>query len=207
LLLLGVPLGTIAAIRKHTWLDNLIVSVSVIFSVVPIFVVAYIALMVLVLWLKVMEVPFGWRGLLTPGGILCMLLLAAPSLSIVIQETRAGVLDVLASDYVRTARGKGLGPLRVVVRHIMPNAVIPVITTLGVDMAYIVTGTVFIDRVFSVPGFGQLYWRAIERIDYPVLLATTVFASLFICFSNLLVDILYAIIDPRVRYVGRSTQT
>lgn len=206
LVVCGIPLGTLAAIRKHSWIDNVIVGSSVVFRVVPQFVQAYILLMVCVLWLHITEVPFGWRGLFTPGAIMAILLLAAPSMSIVIQQTRAGVLDVLASDYVRTARGKGLRPLQIIIRHVLPNAMIPVITSLGIDMAYIITGTVFIDKIFSIPGFGQLYWKAIEQIDYPVLLATTVFASLAICLSNLFVDILYALVDPRVRYVGRVTE-
>jgi ABC-type dipeptide/oligopeptide/nickel transport system permease component len=146
-------------------------------------------------------VPYGWHGLFNVQSIIPVFLLAAPVMALIIQETRAGIMDVLANDYVRTAHSKGLPPLTVVVNHVLRNALIPVVTSLGVVLAYTITNTVYIDMMFSIPGFGSMYWGSIQSLDYPVLLATTVFVTFTVIMSNLLVDILYRVLDPRIRYV------
>jgi ABC-type dipeptide/oligopeptide/nickel transport system permease component len=202
LIVLGIPLGTLAALKNHTWVDTLIVGTSIVFRAVPVFVMGPIVLAVFALWLHLTDVPYGWHGLFNVESIIPVFLLAAPVMALIIQETRAGVMDVLANDYVRTAHGKGLRPMTVVFRHILRNALIPVVTSLGVVLAYTITNTVYIDMMFSIPGFGSMYWGSIQSLDYPVLLATTVFVTFTVIVSNLLVDILYRVLDPRIRYVG-----
>jgi peptide/nickel transport system permease protein len=202
LIVLGIPLGALAAIKNQTWVDHVIVSISIVFRAIPVFVMGPILLAVLVLGLHVTTVPYGFQGLFRAQNILPIFLLAAPAMSLVIQETRAGVLEVLHNDYVRTARAKGVPPFTLVARHVVRNALIPVVTSLGVLMAYLVTSTVFIDRMFTIPGFGSTYWNAIPNLDYPVLLAATAFVTVAISASNLLVDILYAFLDPRIRYTA-----
>ncbi|MDQ6669772.1 MAG: ABC transporter permease [Chloroflexota bacterium] len=204
LIFIGIPLGTLAAVKSQTWIDHLIVGVSIVLRAIPVFVLGPILLAVLVLWLHVTNVPHGFQGLFLPQTILPVFLLAAPAMSLVIQETRAGVLDVLHNDYVRTAQAKGVPPLKLIVRHVLRNALIPVVTSLGVLLAYMVTSTVFIDRMFSIPGFGSTYWNAIPTLDYPVLLAATAFVTVAIAASNLLVDVLYGFLDPRIRFTSRN---
>jgi peptide/nickel transport system permease protein len=201
-IVIGIPLGVLAAVRSQTWLDHMIVGVSIVFRAIPVFVMGPILLSVLVLWLHVMNVPYGFQGLFRTQNILPIFLLAAPAMSLVVQETRAGVLEVLHNDYVRTAQAKGMPQRLVITRHILRNSLIPVVTSLGVLMAYMVTTTVFIDRMFTIPGFGSTYWNAIPNLDYPVLLAATAFVTIAVSASNLLVDVLYAFLDPRIRVSG-----
>ncbi len=202
LILLGVPLGTLAALKNHTWVDTLIVGTAIVFRAVPVFVMGPVLLAVFVLWLHLTDVPYGWHGLLSAQAIIPVVLLAAPVMALIIQETRAGVMDVLANDYVRTAYAKGLSARTVVVRHVVRNALLPVVTSLGVVLAYTITNTVYVDMMFSIPGFGSMYWGSIQSLDYPVLLATTVFVTLMVIVSNLLVDVLYLLLDPRIQYTG-----
>jgi ABC-type dipeptide/oligopeptide/nickel transport system permease component len=182
--------------------DLTIVGIAIVFRAVPVFVLGPIVLAIFVLWLHVTDVPFGWHGLLSAQAIIPVFLLAAPVMALIIQETRAGVMDVLSNDYVRTAYAKGLSRRSVVIRHVLRNALVPVVTSLGVVLAYLITNTVYIDMMFSIPGFGSLYWGSIQSLDYPVLLATTVFVTLTVIASNLLVDVLYRVLDPRIHYGG-----
>jgi peptide/nickel transport system permease protein len=200
LIVVGIPLGTIAALNSHSWLDTTIVGTSIVLRAVPVFVMGPLVVAVLALWLHVTDVPYGWHGLLSPQAMIPVFLLAAPVLALIIQETRAGILDVLADDYIRTARSKGLQPVTIVVRHILRNALIPVVTSLGVVLAFMIVNTVYIDMMFSIPGFGSLYWGSIQSLDYPVLLGTTAFVTMTVLLSNLLVDVGYQFLDPRIRY-------
>jgi ABC-type dipeptide/oligopeptide/nickel transport system permease component len=198
----GIPLGAVAALKSHTWIDTAIVGTSIVFRAVPVFVMGPLVVAVLALWLHVTDVPYGWHGLFSAQAIIPVFLLAAPVMALVIQETRAGILDVLSDDYVRTARSKGLRQRTVVVRHILRNALIPVVTSLGVVLAFTIVNTVYIDMMFSIPGFGSLYWGSIQGLDYPVLLGTTAFVTMTVLLSNLVVDIAYQFLDPRIRYQG-----
>src|SRR5262249_61989603 len=135
LILLRIPLGTLAALKNHLWVDLVIVGTAIVFRAVPVFVMGPIVVAVVVLWLHLTDVPYGWHGLFSVQAIIPVFLLAAPVMALIIQETRAGVMDVLANDYVRTAHGKGLPPTAVVVRHVLRNALIPVVTSLGVVLA------------------------------------------------------------------------
>ncbi len=200
LIVVGIPLGTIAALNSHTWIDTTIVGTSIVLRAVPVFVMGPLVVAVLALWLHVTDVPYGWHGLFSPQAMIPVFLLAAPVLALIIQETRAGILDVLADDYIRTARSKGLHPMTIIVRHILRNSLIPVVTSLGVVLAFMIVNTVYIDMMFSIPGFGSLYVGSSQSLDYPVLLGTTAFVTMTVLLSNLLVDVGYQFLDPRIRY-------
>lgn len=196
---LGIALGVLAALRQNSWLDYLIVSGGIILHSIPVFVLAPGLMILLVINLRVMDTPSGWDGIFSPKVILPVLLLTAGPLIVVIRQTRASVLDILSNDYVRTARAKGLSRRLVIVRHILKNALIPVLTTLGVVANFILIGSVFIESIFSIPGFGQTFFSALKARDYPVLMGTTLLSALVILVINLLVDLAYGWLDPRVR--------
>jgi peptide/nickel transport system permease protein len=113
---------------------------------------------------------------------------------------RSSMLDVIHQDYLRTARAKGLSELRVLYKHALRNALIPLVTLFALDIPYIFSGAVFVEMLFSWPGMGQLYYQAAMQRDYPILLAILIIGAAFILLSNLLADIFYAILDPRIRY-------
>jgi ABC-type dipeptide/oligopeptide/nickel transport system permease component len=195
----GIGLGVLAAIRQNTWLDYTIVSVSIFLQSIPPFVLAPIAMIVLVLNLRLMNTPSGWDGLFSSKVILPIALLAILGMSGVIRQTREAVIGVRNSDYVRTARAKGLREKTILIRHVLRNALTPVFTTLGLLTGWLLTGSIFIESIFSIPGFGSLFYGALKTRDYPVLLGTTLVGSSIILMVNLLVDLSYGFLDPRVR--------
>ena len=131
--------------------------------------------------------------------ILPILLLAAAPMGDVVRQTRVAVLGVLGQDYIRTAHAKGLHLRMIVVRHILRNALIPVVTSLGLIANALIHGSVFLDRMFSLPGFGSLVVNGIQLLDFPVILGTTIFSALIVIAANLITDVIYPFIDPRVR--------
>jgi ABC-type dipeptide/oligopeptide/nickel transport system permease component len=157
-------------------------------------------LIVTVLWLDVMDVPNGWQGIMHPAYFLGAWLLSLRSLAGVIRQTRAGVLEVLSNDYVRTARAKGLHEWHVFTRHIMKNSMIPVVTYMGLLVDDLVTNVVFIDLAFNFPGVGRLFQQALVQRDFNIIYAVVIFTSLLTMLMNLLVDVLYPLLDPRVVY-------
>jgi len=202
LVLLGIPLGVLAALRHNTGVDYLIVSLALFVRSVPVFVLAPLLLILLVLQLKIMDVPAGWKGIATPDIALPVFLLAAYPLADVIRQTRAGMLEVLQEDYVRTARAKGLTTWLIITRHVLRNALIPVVTSLGLIVNGLIHGSVYLDRIFNIPGFGNLVIDGVQRLDFPIILGTTVFSALLVIGANLVVDLIYPLLDPRVTYKG-----
>jgi ABC-type dipeptide/oligopeptide/nickel transport system permease component len=199
LVALGIPLGIVAALRHNTWMDYSIVGSALFLRTVPIFVLAPMLMIVFVLQLKILDVPLGWQGLLDRRVILPIILLAAGPLADVVRQTRVAVLEVLSQDYVNTARAKGLKTHVIVIRHIMRNALIPVVTSLGLIVNGLIHGSVFLDRVFSLPGFGSIVVNGIQLLDFPVILGTTIFSALLVVGANIVVDLIYPFIDPRVK--------
>jgi len=195
----GISLGVLAAYVQNTWLDYLIVSVSIFLQSIPPFVLAPIAMILLVLHLHLMNTPSGWDGLLSPKVILPIAVLALLGMSGIIRQTREAVVSVRMSDYVRTARAKGLKEQTILFRHVLRNALTPTLTTLGLLTGWLLTGSIFIETIFSIPGFGSLYFGALRTRDYPVLMGTTLLGSLIILMVNLIVDLSYGLLDPRVR--------
>lgn len=198
--LAGLSLGLLAAFQRGGLVDWLVRFLAVLSISVPSFVLAYLAL-----W------TFGvqWRWLPLGGwgtwrqAILPTLFLGLPGSAYLARQTRAAVLDVLAQDYIRTARSKGLPVRWVVLRHTLRNALLPVITLLGPALGGIVGGFFFIENIFSIPGIGRLTVQAIFSRDYPLLQALVLLMATSFILANLLVDVIYLWVDPRVRLTGK----
>lgn len=200
LFVVGVGLGALAAVYQNTWLDHLIVGGSIVLQSVPVFVLAPMLMILFVLQLRLLKTtPAGWDGIFSPKVILPVFLLTGVALLAVVRQTREAVIDIRSSDFVRTARAKGLSEWLILWRHILRNALTPVVTTLGLLASWLITGSIFIETIFSIPGFGSLYYGALKTRDYHVLISTTLIAALVIMFANLLVDLTYGLLDPRVR--------
>lgn len=199
LLLIGIPLGVWAGVRAGSWLDRAILAVAIVADSIPAFVLAPIALVVFVLKLDLIDSAIGWDGLFSQKAILPAFILAIGPMLIIVRQTRYAVAETLQQDYVRTARAKGLRPRAVVWRHVCRNALQPVVTLSGMIAAYMVTGSIFVEQIFGIPGFGQLVVRGLQRNDLPLLMATTIIGAVFVIVANLVVDVLYALLDPRIR--------
>ena len=207
-LVVGMGLGVIAALRKNSILDYLSVGFATIGASVPNFVLG----IMLVLLLAAGDFPIingvkwlpnsGWAKSWTDWKPVVMPVIALGSLpaAYIARLTRASVLEVMNQDYVRTARAKGLREQVVLMRHIVRNAMIPVITLIGPIVAGLVTGSFIIEFFFSIPGIGRTYVNAVIGRDYPMIMATTLLYGLVIAVANLTVDILYSVTDPRIRY-------
>jgi peptide/nickel transport system permease protein len=200
LVTLGIPLGVIAALRHNSWLDFLIVGSSIALHSVPVFVTAPLVMLILVVYLKVMAVPYGWSGMFSTKIILPALFLGLGPLAGIIRQTRTGILEVLSNDYVRTARAKGLPEKMVIVRHILRTGLVPVTTTLGMTVTGLLTGSLFIDKIFGIPGFGRLSVDALTSLDYPMMLGTTIVGATMVMIANAVTDFIYPFLDPRVVY-------
>lgn len=198
LAVIGIPLGVLAGLHHNRWPDNLIVSSVLFFQAVPVFVAGPLLMVLLVLVLKVMKVPWGWKGLLHPQSILPIVLLALGPMAIIVRQTRSAVLEVLSEDYVRTARAKGLPQSMVVIHHVLRPVLTPVITSLGLVMITFINGAIFLEMIFGLPGFGRLSLNSMLDADHPAILGTTLFGTLIVMVSNLLVDLVYPLLDPRI---------
>jgi len=199
LIVVGIPLGVLAALRHTTWMDYSIVGSALFLRTIPIFVLAPMLMILFVLQLGILDVPLGWQGLFDQRVILPLILLAAGPLADVVRQTRVAVLEVLSQDYVNAARAKGLKTHTIVTRHIMRNALIPIVTSLGLIVNGLIHGSIFLDRVFSLPGFGSIVINSIQLLDFPVILGTTIFSALLVIAANIVVDLIYPFIDPRVK--------
>ncbi|MFH0716939.1 oligopeptide ABC transporter permease [Staphylococcus delphini] len=197
--ILGVILGVIAATRQNTWVDYLATFISVIAISVPSFVLAVLLQYVFAVRLQWFPVA-GWEGIST--AILPSLALSAVVLATVARYIRAEMIEVLSSDYILLARAKGNSTARVLFGHALRNALIPVVTILVPMLASILTGTLTIENIFGVPGLGDQFVRSITTNDFSVIMAITLlFSTLFIA-SIFIVDVLYGLIDPRIRLQG-----
>ena len=166
----------------------------------PVYVLVPVSLIVFVLWLDLMTVPRGWKGVFHPHFFLAAALMSLRTLAVVIRQTRAGMLEVLANDYVRTARAKGLPELRVMTRHVLRNSLIPVVTQLGLMVDEFMWGAVFIDLAFNLPGLGRLFEQGLSSRDFNFIYGVVIFTAFLTMIINLLIDLLYPLLDPRVAY-------
>jgi oligopeptide transport system permease protein len=195
-IVVGVPLGVIAALRQNTWVDYTAMFFSNIFHALPSFLVA--TLMIYFIALKADLLPTsGWTG--WEYKILPAIALGFAPMALFARLVRGSMLETLQQDYVRTARAKGLRYRRVVGLHVLRNSLIPVITAAGPLLGFIITGAFVIELIFNIPGIGQYYVTAVNARDYSVVMGLTVLLSVIIIFANLIVDILYGILDPRTR--------
>lgn len=197
--LVGIPLGALAALKQNSWLDYTIVGGTLVFRSLPVFVLAPLLLVLFVLVLGIMKVPRGWDGLFQTKTILPIFILMLGPLPVVVRQTRQAVLDIFSQDYVRTAKAKGLKMWLIVGRHILRNALIPVVTTLGFIVEGLIVGSIFLDSIFTIPGFGGVAEAAFRGFDYPMLLGVTMVSSLMIILTNLVVDLIYPFLDPRIQ--------
>jgi peptide/nickel transport system permease protein len=203
--LIAVPLGVIAAWRHGGWLDRTLMGFSVLGFSIPSFVIAYV--LIWAVSLKLGWLPVQGYARLEQGFVpwLRHLILPAIALSIIYvaliaRVTRAAVAEALTEDYVRTARAKGISEARVLVRHALVNAAVPVVTVIGIGVALLIGGVVVTETVFAIPGLGQLTVDAVLSRDYPLIQAITLFFSFVYVLVNLLVDLSYLLLDPRIRY-------
>ncbi len=202
---IAVPLGTLAAWRVGSWVDRLVMVLSVAGFSVPVFVIGYVLIFAFALELEWLPV----QGYASPSeGIerfLSHLVLPACALGLVYMAliariTRASVLEVLAQDYVRTARAKGLAEDKVLLGHALKNAAVPIVTIVGIGIALLIGGVVVTESVFAIPGLGRLTVDAILRRDYPIIQGVVLLFSFVYVVLNLLIDISYTLFDPRIRY-------
>ena len=197
--IVGIPLGVMAAFYKNSWLDHSILGGALCFWAIPTFVAGPLLMIVLVIWLDVMDVPYGWDGLFSWKVIVPLIVLSFRPSAIVIRQARSSVLEILGEDFIRTAHAKGISGYLVITRHILRPTLTPVITQLGLIMAFLIQGTVLLEVVFGIPGMGRLVANSVVDSDYPVVLAVVLLGSFLVMAANLFVDIIYPILDPRAR--------
>jgi ABC-type dipeptide/oligopeptide/nickel transport system permease component len=202
----GVTLGTTAALNKNARVDYAIVAMCIVFSSMPIFVFAPLLMIVFTLGLHVIPDPIGWGGIFSSKIILPALSITLPGLLSICRLARAGVLEVLGQDYVRTARAKGLSHRMIILRHVLPNAITPVLTVSGPLFGDLFLGTYFVESIFAIPGFGQLGFTSLTGKDYPVIMAQTILGAAMTIMMYLIVDLLYGVLDPRVRLGARVAE-
>ena len=198
---LGIPLGVYAALQQGTWRDLATVSGTLVGLSLPVFLTAPSLLIIFSLKLDILP-SHGWDGLFSPTVVMPALVLGIPGVAIVARLTRASTLEVINQDYVRTARAKGLREPTVRVRHILRNALIPVVTALGMSLSGLVAGAVITERFFGIPGVGQLAVESVFSRDYPVITALVLIGGTAFFLANLLVDLTYPLLDPRIRLEG-----
>lgn len=205
IIVIGIPLGTLAAYKQFTWIDNTIRIGAIFGYVIPNFWLATIAVLIVSLYFPrsgvLHYVPFSEdpianiRGLLLPG-----LVLSLTTVTYITRLTRATVLDALRQDYVRTARAKGLSERIVLTVHVISNSMIPVATVLGIQVGVLIGGLVLTEEIFMLPGIGRMILLSIESRDFMVLAGSILFVAVIFVLVNLIIDILYAFLDPRIRY-------
>jgi peptide/nickel transport system permease protein len=193
---IGVPLGVIAAIRANTWIDRVALAVAVLGQAMPTFWFSLMLILVFGVWLQWLPISGAdtWRHFVLPS-----LALAYFALPAIMRLTRAGMLDVLTSDYIRTARAKGLRPGRVLLKHALRNALIPVVSLAAVQFGFMLGGSIIVETIFSLHGMGHLAWVSISRSDQPTMLGVVLVLSLLYILLTLAADLINAWLDPRIR--------
>jgi ABC-type dipeptide/oligopeptide/nickel transport system permease component len=206
--LIGVPLGILSAMKPNTWIDTVNMGSSIILYALPGFVLAVFVRFAIAQIDQATGVswpPTGWgdpwqytwpdiQAKLAP-----ILVFAIGGVGYIARLTRTSMLEVLRQDYIRTARAKGLSERIVIYRHALRNALVPLVTTIGYSLGFVVTGAFFIETIFNLPGLGSVTINAVNSRDYPVIQATVVLLTIAIVLGNLLSDILYTVIDPRIK--------
>jgi ABC-type dipeptide/oligopeptide/nickel transport system permease component len=198
-LLVGIPLGIVAALTAGRWPDRLGLTTVLLFNSVPSFVAIPLLLAVLVRGLHLLPPP-GWDGILSTRIILPVFVLGMGPVAGLARQTRASMLEVLPQDYIRTARAKGLRENAVILRHALKNAMIPLLTIIAFMVGALPEGAFITENLLGVPGIGQLGFDSLFARDYPVIMALTLIGAVAFVLANLLADVAYAVLDPRIRY-------
>ena len=206
-LLLAIPIGTITALRQYSWFDHVVTGTTFTFLSTPTFWLGLLLIMTFGLTLR--WLPLG--GMRTPGidfdlgDSLRHLILPVATIALVqlgshVRYLRASMLETIHQDYMRTARAKGLGEHIVVLRHALKNAAIPLVTVVALDVPELFVGALVTEQIYGWPGMGRLFWDAATRVDYPILMGVLAVSSTLIVVANLLADVVYGYLDPRIRY-------
>ena len=198
-LLIGLTTGTLAALRQNTWIDYASMSLAMVGISIPNFVLG--PLLVLIFGLTLFWLPPAlWNGFPSKSLVLPAVTLSAIYIAYIARLTRSGMLEVMRSDYIRTARAKGLSERQVVLRHALRGGLLPVISFSGPALAFLITGTVVVEKVFSLPGLGNYFINACFNRDEPLIIGIVASIAVAVLVFNLLVDISYGFVDPRIRY-------
>lgn len=200
MVVVGIPLGILAARFHNTRVDYGIVGTSLFLWSIPTYVLIPVILIVTVLWLDMMNTPRGWKGIWHPSFFVAAGIISLRSLANIIRQTRGGILEVMKNDYVRTARAKGLTEYKVMARHVARNALIPVVTSLGLLVDDFMWGAVFLESQFNFPGLGRLFEQGLSGRDFNMINGVVLFTAGLTIAINLLVDLIYPLLDPRVVY-------
>jgi ABC-type dipeptide/oligopeptide/nickel transport system permease component len=198
---LGVGLGVLAAVHQNSFWDYVSVTTAMVAVSIPNFVMA-VFLILLFSFLIPLFPTGGWGG--PRDWVLPTVTLALAPMAIIARYTRSSMLEVIRSDYIRTARAKGLAETRVIIKHVLKNAFIPVLTLLGPLFAAVGTGSFFVESIFRVPGMGRFFVISMTGRDYPMIMAVVLWYGVFLAVMNLIVDLLYGILDPRIRVGARG---
>ncbi|RLQ94311.1 ABC transporter permease [Falsibacillus albus] len=192
----GIALGVVAALKHNGVIDYLAMTIAVLGISVPNFVMATLLIQEVAVNWGILPVATwtSWKHMVLP-----ILALATGPMAIIARLTRSSMLEVLTQDYIKTAKAKGLSPMKIVIKHALRNALLPVVTLLGSLTAGILTGTFVIEKIFAIPGMGKYFVESINQRDYPVIMGTTVFYSALLIFMLFLVDMAYGILDPRIK--------
>ncbi|MBX9880223.1 MAG: ABC transporter permease [Candidatus Obscuribacterales bacterium] len=198
-IVIGVPLGTIAAVNRGSKLDFLSMLIATVGISVPGFVTGALLILVFGLWLKLAPVALweSFRHMLLPA-----LTLSLSPAAYLARLTRASVLEVMEKDYVRTARSKGLSSSKTIVKHVLRNALVPVLTVLGPLTAIVITGSFVVEYMYAIPGMGRFFITAVSNRDYDLIMATTLIFAVLLVIANTIVDVLYTVLDPRMQVKG-----
>ena len=200
-LVVGIPLGLFAALRQGTLWDTGTVAFTLLGQSIPVFLTAPGVLLVFALKLDILP-THGWGGLFDTRVILPAAVMGVPGIAIITRLTRASTLEVISQDYIRTARAKGLSEFTVQRRHVLRNAMIPVITMLGFSLAGIAFTSFIVERFFGIPGIGNLFIESIFARDFPIINAVIIIGTTMFVAANLIVDLIYPWLDPRIRLGG-----
>ena len=198
-LIVGIAMGTLAALKQNSWIDYGSMALAMLGISIPNFVLGPLLVLLFALtlfWLP----PALWQGFPSRNMILPALTLSAIYIAYIARLTRSGMLEVMRSDYIRTARAKGLSEGAVVMRHALRGGLLPVISFSGPALAFLITGTVVVEKIFALPGLGNYFINACFNRDEPLIIGIVAFIAISVLVFNLLVDIAYAFIDPRIRY-------
>lgn len=194
----GITAGIMASLRRNSFFDNLVLISTTMLVSIPVFVLGFLAQYLFGFrlgWFPIAGVADGWINYLLPG-----LVLAALSMAYVARLTRSAMLEAFSADYIRTAKAKGVSRSRIVIRHALRNSLIPVVTFIGADMGSLLGGAIVTESVFNIPGLGRAIFDAVSAQQGSVVVGIVTLMVFFYIFINLVVDILYAVIDPRIRY-------
>ena len=193
-LAVGIVLGSIAALRRNRFIDKVIMVITTAFVSMPSFIMGSLLLVIFAIKLAILPA----NGEAAGGLFLPIVTLALYPMAYITRLTRSSMLDVLGQDYIRTAKAKGVSGVKVIFGHALKNSLIPVITYFGPMLAYIVTGSLVVEKIFAVPGIGRAFVNSITGRDYPLIMGTTIVLAVLIVIMNLVSDILYKVVDPRI---------